>query len=98
MPAVRTAESQSLGAIAQVRWAVRKCARHVPWRAKCFEQALAAQLMLRRRGVETALHYGVRRRPADGLEAHVWLRAGALDVVGCENADEFTEVARFPPG
>src|SRR5687767_9968652 len=33
--------------ISRVRWAVVTCARWVPWRATCFQQALAAQLMLR---------------------------------------------------
>src|SRR5580704_12617424 len=34
----------------RVRWAVTAAARRVPWRAKCFEQGLASQIMLRRRG------------------------------------------------
>jgi hypothetical protein len=82
-------------AIRDVRWAVLACARHVPWRAKCLEQAFAAQWMLRRRSVRAVIHYGIANR-ADGLAAHAWVRATPFDVVGCENADEFTELARFP--
>ncbi|MGZ9098244.1 MAG: lasso peptide biosynthesis B2 protein [Brevundimonas sp.] len=90
------AERGRLEAVRQVRWSVRKSARYAPWRAKCFEQGLAAQWMLRRRGVAATLHYGVART-ADRLQAHVWTRAGESDVTGCENADDFTELARFPP-
>ncbi len=81
--------------IGEVRWAVAACARRVPWRAKCLEQGFAAQWMLRRRSVPAVLHYGVARRD-EGLVAHAWVRAGAADVIGCENEGEFTEVARFP--
>jgi hypothetical protein len=81
--------------VARVRWAVGACARRVPWRAKCFEQGIAAQWMLRRRGVPSILHYGVARGK-DELTAHVWLTSGALEVVGCENKGDFAELARFP--
>ena len=81
--------------IRAVRWAVLACSRRVPWRAKCLEQAFAAQWMLRRRSVHAVIHYGIANG-TDGLAAHAWVRATPFDVVGCENADEFTELARFP--
>ena len=88
--------SEQLKRISAVRWAVAAGARRVPWRAKCIEQGFAAQWMLRRRAVPAVLHYGVAKR--DGhLVAHVWVRSGPNDVVGCENSSEFAEVARFPP-
>ncbi len=52
--------------------------------------------MLERRERDVVLHYGTRRG-ADGLEAHVWVSSGELPVVGHRNADEFVEIARFPP-
>ena len=81
--------------IGEVRWAVRACARRAPWRAKCFEQSLAALWLLRRRGIAANLHYGLAQRSGQGLAAHAWLRAGSDDVVGCEHSGEFTELARF---
>ena len=89
-------EAERAQIVRQVRWAVVACARRVPWRAKCFEQGLAAQWMLRRRRIGATLFYGIRRVEDGALAAHVWLRAGALDVIGCENEDEFSELARFP--
>ncbi len=82
--------------IGEVRWAVAGVARRVPWRAKCLEQGFAAQWMLRRRSVPAILHYGVARKDG-GLVAHAWVSAGSVDVVGCENKADFTEMARFPP-
>ena len=82
--------------VAQVRWAVAACARRVPWRAKCFEQGLAAQWMLSRRLIPSRLHYGIAKGGDQKLIAHVWLEAGQLEVVGCDNKDDFTELASFP--
>lgn len=82
--------------IRRVRWAVAASARRVPWRAKCLEQALAAQWMLRRRSVPATIHYGITRSD-NRLLAHAWVSAGAVGVIGCEGAGGFTEVARFPP-
>ena len=71
--------------------------RRVPWRALCFEQGLAAQIMLRRRGIASTLYYGAAPDKAEGLSAHVWVRDGAIDVVGCELAPHYGVLAVFPP-
>jgi len=83
--------------ITRVRWAVTACADRAPWRAVCFQRGVAAHLMLRRRGVATAVHYGVKQNAADGLKAHVWVTAGGHDVVGGREAAGFTRLATFPP-
>lgn len=95
-PTGRQGESASARRV--VAWAVTAAAQRAPWRAKCLEQGLAAQAMLRRRGVEAVLHYGLRRGEADGLDAHVWVTAGGCDVVGGALATDYVEMARFPNG
>src|SRR5439155_345894 len=80
----------------RVRWAVQAAAQRVPWRALCFEQGLAAQQMLRRRGVRSVLYYGAAHDSQEELAAHVWVRAGNMDVVGCEIASRFALLATFP--
>ena len=57
----------------RVRWALLACARRANWRAVCFQQGLAAQWMLRRRGVPSVLYYGVAHDAEGGLAAHVWV-------------------------
>lgn len=81
-----------------VRHAVRRAARNVPWRALCFEQALAVRAMLWRRGLSCVLHYGIARErsPRGGLQAHVWVTSGGHMVIGEEVAAQFVELARFP--
>jgi Transglutaminase-like superfamily len=80
-----------------IGWAVAAWGRRVPWRAVCFQQGLAAQLMLRRRGLATALYYGARHDEQGKLVAHVWVRSGGIDVIGCQGADAYGLLAVFPP-
>lgn len=94
-PSSAKPSSDERAVIASVGWAVRAGARRAPFRAKCFEQGLAACLMLRRRGVNATLHYGAARE-RENLVAHVWVTADDRDVIGCENKSEFAELVRFP--
>lgn len=96
-PAKPCADDSQAQSIDRTRWAIRAVARRVPFRAMCLEQGLTARVLLRRRGVATTLHYGVAKDGEGRLSAHLWVRAGALDVIGTENADQFTPVATFPP-
>jgi Transglutaminase-like superfamily len=80
--------------IALLRAVVRAWSRRVPWRALCFESALALRTMLRRRGVDAVLHYGMARE--ERLRAHVWLTVAGETVIGGD-AHGYKEVARFPP-
>lgn len=82
--------------VESVRSAVSRCARKVPWRALCFEQGFAAQAMLRRRGIDAVMYYGAATNGTDELSAHVWVRDGDNDVIGCENAAQYAVLATFP--
>lgn len=77
-------------------WAIEAAARRVPWRAVCIQKGVALQWMLRRRGVDARLHYGVARDQAGGIEAHVWVAAGDRVVIGGDEAERFPRVATFP--
>ena len=82
--------------VKRIRWAIAAASRRVPWRTMCFEQGLAAHLMLRRRGLPSVLYYGVAPNEEKGLVAHVWVRVGLTDIVGCEIAAQFAVLAIFP--
>lgn len=90
LPAASTATARHVEA-ALAAWAER-----VPWRAVCFQQGLAALFMLRRRRLAATLYYGAGRGSEGELVAHVWVRSGAVDVVGCAIADDFALLAAFP--
>jgi hypothetical protein len=83
---------------ARVGWAVRAASVRSPWQSTCLAQALAATLMLRRRGVPGTLYLGVARRHQSGsgrLEAHAWLRCGETILTGVGDHDRFTAISSF---
>ena len=80
----------------EIARAIARAARHAPFRALCLQQAFAALLMLRRRGLSASVHLGLAREAGSGaLAAHAWCRCGALPVTGVEAADGFVPVAVF---
>jgi len=87
------------GLAAQVGWAVRAAAQRAPFEALCLAQAIAARMMLARRGVASALHFGAARSAAaaslaEGFDAHAWLDAAGVEVVGYP-ADAYAEIGCF---
>ena len=88
--------SLSPGTIDELAWSVRIIAKRVPFRALCFEQGLALQRMLRRRGIDARLHYGIGKNDAQLLEAHVWVDVGDRVVIGEQGLGKFQSVATFP--
>jgi hypothetical protein len=80
----------------EVGRAIARAARHVPFRAVCLQQAFAALLMLRRRGLAASVHLGLAREPgANALKAHAWSRCGAAPVTGVAAARGFVTIAAF---
>jgi hypothetical protein len=87
---------QSVAQAAQVSRAIARAARWAPFRAVCLQQAFAAALMLRRRGLAATVHLGVARDvPGADLAAHAWSRCGDFPVTGEAAEGDFTAVAAF---
>jgi len=78
-----------------VSWAVRRGAAHAPFKAVCLPQAMAARIMLTRRGVASALHFGAGRGSDKPLDAHAWLDAAGVKVTGYPVGPQFAEIACF---
>lgn len=89
-PAAREAQTA-----ADIGWAVSRAARYVPVRAVCLPQAMAARLMLRRRGIASTMHFGAARGRERPLDAHAWLDAAGVEVTGYPVGKQFAEIARF---
>lgn len=79
--------------------AVRRAAGLLPRPALCLPQAMAAQAMLRRRGLHATLHLGALpgggAAVEDGLHAHAWLLLGSVEITGGAERRNFVELARF---
>lgn len=80
--------------------AVERAARRLPVNARCLPQAIAAMAMLRRRGIASTVHFGMRLSDKNGtggrLMAHAWVTVGETGVIGVPaSIDDFTPIARF---
>jgi len=78
----RPAPSRAATLPDRVAYAIPGVAAHVPWRADCFIQALAAQSWLARSGVPSEISIGVRQDRAPGFEAHAWLVHDGRNITG----------------
>ena len=89
-------QSPELVARAQlIGWAVTRAARYVPFKAVCLPQAMAARIMLKRRGVASVMHFGAARGEEKPIDAHAWLDAAGVEVTGYPVAAGFSEIACF---
>lgn len=79
----------------EVSWAVGVLARRVPWDGRCLAQALAAMGMLRRRGLEGTVSFGVCQGESAGFDAHAWLRLGSCVVTGGPDHQRFKVITTF---
>lgn len=87
--------SDPLSEIRRVRWAIEAAARRLPWRIVCFQKGLALHRLLRRRGIESVLHYGVAQDER-GLTAHVWVTHRGDAIIGGDEAIGYTCLATYP--
>lgn len=82
--------------ISRSRWAIEAAAKRVPWRTVCFQKGLALHILLRRRGVQTKLHYGVGKSAKGALSAHVWITDRGEPIIGGEVLKDYACLATFP--
>lgn len=82
----------------RVGWAVAAADRHVPWKAKCLVQAIAARWMLARRGVEGTIYLGMLKTSDNEFKSHAWMRCGRRIVTGRRGYKPFTVVSTFAFG
>ena len=81
--------------IARICRAVEVAARHVPFNAVCLPQAMAAKVMLARRGLGSSFHLGAGLSDAGAMSAHAWLESGGRVLIGSAGVAAVTPLARF---
>ena len=79
----------------KVRWAVSIMSKYTPWESKCLVQAMAARIMLKRRGIKSTVYLGVARDEKGEMIAHAWLESCGFILTGAKGSDKFTVVSIF---
>jgi hypothetical protein len=78
------------GSEKRVVWAINMTSLMVP-SCTCFVRALAAQVLLQRRGFETDLRVGVAKEPNGRLKGHAWLeKKGEVLIGGMQDLSQYT--------
>lgn len=67
--------------IKEVSYSVRSCAKYVPF-ASCLTQALATQTLLRLKGQNSILKFGVDKDDNKKLIAHAWIEIDGKIIIG----------------
>ncbi|MDJ0757458.1 MAG: lasso peptide biosynthesis B2 protein [Ardenticatenaceae bacterium] len=81
--------------VARISWAVQAVGSRLAWSNLCLVNAVAAKLMLRRRGISTQLFLGLAKDGEQNLEAHAWLNCGDLFVTGETDHERFVVMTSF---
>ena len=89
----RTSDTQEVDPASMNRavWAVELASRYVP-RATCLTQALAAQVLLARRGCPARLTIGVAKSQEEQIEAHAWIESHGQILIG-----DIKDLSRYTP-
>ncbi len=86
------------GLAGRLAWAVRVSSRYAPWQTRCLVRAVAAKLMLKRRGLPSTLYLGLAKDGDGELTAHAWLRCGGSTLTGGRVGREYQVIAKFAEG
>jgi hypothetical protein len=92
------ASLEAIRAAEAVGWAVEVLGPRVPWDGRCLARALAATSMLRRRGFEGTVSFGVSEGESAKFDAHAWLRVGSCIVTGGPCHERYRTLTTFSRG
>jgi len=69
--------------------------KYLPWKVKCFEEAIVAKKILNKYNIQTTLYLGVNKNKENGLVAHAWLKAGNKVIAGEKGSEKFVVVGFY---
>ena len=74
---------------------IRRSKRVLPWKVKCFEEAIAAKMVLKKQKIKSTLYLGVDKDKEQKLIAHAWLKAGDYIVTGRQGREKYAVVGFY---
>ena len=92
---VEVGNPEDAGKAGNIGWAIRAAAAYAPWKNSCLVQVIAAQKMMRARGIGGAIYLGATRGREDEFAAHAWLKHGDTFVTGEAGHEEYRVLTTF---
>ena len=74
---------------------IRRWKRFLPWKVKCFEEAIAAKKVLEKYKISSTLYMGVDKNTEKELIAHAWLKVGNEIIIGKKGYEKFSVVGFY---
>lgn len=74
--------------------ALRRAGKYSLHKSNCYDQALAAMMLCRRRKIPATIYFGLSKSE-EGLKAHAWLRCGTGIITGAAVKHKYTPVAWY---
>lgn len=68
---------------------VKTTCAYTKWESKCMVQALTSKWMLKRRGINSTIYFGIKKDEEGKLKAHAWLRVGNKILTGIHGHKTF---------
>lgn len=88
-------DSKQLGLILVLKKNIRRIKRILPWKVKCFEEAIAAKKVLGKYKISSTLYLGVDKNKEKGLIAHAWLKVGRDVIIGEKGHKKYAVVGFY---
>lgn len=74
---------------------MKRLKKHLPWRVKCFEEAISIKKVLDKYGIRTTLYLGVDKKETKELIAHAWLKYRKQIIAGENGVEKFVIVGFY---
>jgi hypothetical protein len=73
--------------LVRTSWAVQSAAAHLPWRTDCLVRVVAADRLVRRKGLQPEFFLSAGKTQEDGFMAHAWLSCQGIEMTGGVNPE-----------
>jgi hypothetical protein len=91
-----TTDTLNLKTQETIKLAISRACHRSFWRTMCFEQALAAKFMLKRRKIKSTIHFGVAKSAVNNqMTAHAWLESDGFILTGAKGHNNFSVINSF---
>ena len=87
--------NEQLQRINEVLKNLRRIKRRLPWKVKCFEEAIVAKKILEKFKIKSTIYLGVAKGSEESLIAHAWLKSGNSFITGERGYNKFTIVGFY---
>lgn len=93
-PAPHPANAEHIARAREIGMTIRMVSKHLPFTILCLPQAIAAQWVLRKEGIDNKLYIGARKGEEKPFEFHAWLLVGQLCVTGRQQYEQFSSFVK----